>query len=68
MAAYRPLVLMLERDDVERLSVIALVRGRDVSKVDVAESVIREWLSGAGQRELAEAADRLAGPRLKTTG
>lgn len=68
MAAYRPLVLMLEREDIERLSVIALHRGRDVTKVDVAESVLREWLVGAGQAELAEAADRLAGPRIKSAG
>lgn len=68
MAAYKPLILTLERDDHERLAVIALLRGRDISKADVAERVLREWLAGAGQKELAEAADKLAGPRLQSAG
>lgn len=68
MATYRPLYVALERDDHERLSVIALHRGRDVRKEDVAAGVIREWLAGAGQKELAALADRLAGPRLQSAG
>lgn len=68
MAAYKPLILALERDDHERLAVIAICRGRDTTKAEVAALVIREWLAGAGQRELADAADRLAGPRLETAG
>jgi hypothetical protein len=68
MAPYRPLYLTLERDDHERLAVIALHRGRDVRKEDVAAQVLREWLGGAGQKELADLADRLAGPRLESAG
>jgi len=68
MAAYKPLIIVLERDDHERLSVIGLLRGRNVCKGDVAAQVLREWLAGEGQRELAEAADKLAGPRIQTAG
>lgn len=69
MAAYQPLYgVALEKDDHERLAVIALLRGRDVTKADVVALIIREWLAGPGQRELADAADRLAGPRVQTAG
>ena len=62
----------LQHDDHERLAVIALLRSRrgsaQVKKGDVVATIVREWLAGAGQRELAAAADNLAGPRLHSAG
>lgn len=73
MAAYTPLYgVSLDADDHERLAVIALLRSatrRDrVTKAEVVELIVREWLAGPGQAELASAADRLAGPRIQSAG
>lgn len=62
--AVRPIVVVLEDEDRERLVVLAHVRGRGTTPAHIAAQAIRAWLAGPGQRELAEAADRLAGPRI----
>lgn len=65
MAAVRPLFVPIDRDDLERLRLIAHHRGRGMTPSDVAAEALRAWLAGAGQRELADAADALAGPRVR---
>ncbi|MCU1590073.1 MAG: hypothetical protein JWP11_1329 [Frankiales bacterium] len=63
-ARVRPVIVVLEDEDRERLAVLAHLRGRGTTPAEVAAEAVHVWLAGPGQRELADAADRLAGPRI----
>ncbi len=62
MAGTRPLVLALDRDDLDRLVLLADHRGPHAHPADVARDAVRAWLRGPGRAELAAAAIRLAEP------